>query len=74
LLFQESTGFINFEGITLGPSLAGGWRSLILVADSNGTSRHTFLALKVKTAMPQAEGDGTKLKSFGSHAGERNGE
>lgn len=48
LLFEETTGFINFEGLTLGPTLANGWRSLIVVADSNGTPTHTFLALKVR--------------------------
>ena len=48
LLYEETTGFINYEGLTLGPSLAGGWRSLIVVADSNGTSLHNFLALKVR--------------------------
>jgi hypothetical protein len=52
LLFEETTGFINFEGITLGPPLAGGWRSLIVVADSNSTSTHSFLALKVRLVSP----------------------
>jgi hypothetical protein len=47
-LFEETTGFINFEGLTLGPPLANGWRSLIVIADSNGTSTHTFLALKLR--------------------------
>jgi hypothetical protein len=48
LLHEETTGFINFEGLTLGPPLDNGWRSLILVADSNGSPTHTFLALKVR--------------------------
>lgn len=59
LLFEETTGFINFEGITLGPPLAGGWRSLIAVADSNGTSTHSFLALKVRLASPRPD-DGAR--------------
>lgn len=54
LLFEEATFFTNYEGITLGPKLADGWQSLILVADSNGSSMHTFLALKVRIA-PRAE-------------------
>ena len=52
LLFEEMTGFINFEGLTLGPALEDGSRSLIVVADSNGTSTHTFLALKVRLPSP----------------------
>ena len=51
LLFEESTGFTNFEGIALGAPLPDGWRSLILVADSNGSATHTFLALKVRFSM-----------------------
>ncbi len=50
LLFEEATGFTNFEGLTLGPALADGWWSLILVADSNGTSTHSFRVLKVREA------------------------
>lgn len=48
LLYEETTGFINYEGVTLGPLLSGGWRSLILIADSNGTGLHNFLGLKVR--------------------------
>lgn len=48
LLYEETTGFTNFEGLTLGPKLDGGWQSLIVVADSNGTEVHTFAALKVR--------------------------
>ncbi len=47
-LFDEGTGFTNFEGLALGPPLADGWRSLIVLADSNGTATHTFLALRVR--------------------------
>jgi hypothetical protein len=52
LLFQQASGFTNYEGITLGPALAGGWHSLVLVADSNGGPRHAFLALRVRWDKP----------------------
>ena len=48
LLFDRATGFVNFEGLALGPKLADGTRSLILIADSNGGSTHTFLPLKIR--------------------------
>jgi hypothetical protein len=48
LLFGEPTGFINFEGIALGPALDDGSRSLILVADSHGGTAHFFLPLKLR--------------------------
>ncbi len=48
LLFEETTGFFNFEGLTLGPPLADGARSLIVIADSNGGTRHLFLPLKIR--------------------------
>jgi hypothetical protein len=50
LLYERSTSTRNFEGLTLGPPLAGGWRSLIAIADSNGTPTHSFLALKIRLA------------------------
>jgi hypothetical protein len=49
-LFAEQTGFVNFEGLALGPTLADGWRSLILVADSHGGMQHFFLPLKLRSA------------------------
>jgi hypothetical protein len=48
LLFEEATGFTNFEGIALGPMLDDGSRSLILIADSNGGKTHAFLPLKLR--------------------------
>ncbi len=48
LLFEEITGFINFEGVTLGPILEDGSRSLILIADSNGGHTHAFLPLRLR--------------------------
>ena len=50
LLFERATGFTNFEGLTLGPRLADGTRSLLVIADSNGTTTHTFLPLKIRLA------------------------
>jgi hypothetical protein len=54
LLFEEATGFINFEGLALGPTLDDGSRSLILIADSNGGTTHAFLPLKVHIGGPSA--------------------
>ena len=48
LLFEQTTGFINFEGLALGPVLADGTRSLLVIADSNGGSTHALLPLKVR--------------------------
>jgi hypothetical protein len=48
LLFERHTGAGNFEGIALGPELEDGWRSLILVADSGGDSRHLLMPLRIK--------------------------
>ena len=48
LLLDRATGFINFEGLALGPKLADGTRSLIVIADSNGGPTHTFLPLKIR--------------------------
>ena len=50
LLLDRATGFVNFEGLTLGPKLADGTRSLIIIADSNGGTTHTLLPLKVRFA------------------------
>ncbi len=52
LLFERATGFTNFEGLTLGPRLADGTRSLIVIADSNGGTTHTFLPLKIRLDPP----------------------
>ena len=47
-LFDQATGLVNFEGLALGPALADGSRSLIVIADSNGGSTHVFLPLKIR--------------------------
>lgn len=48
LLFERSTGRDNFEGFALGPELEGGWRSLILIADSGGELQHTLMPLRIR--------------------------
>lgn len=48
LLFELPTGFINFEGLALGPPLADGTRSLLVIADSNGGSTHAILPLRLR--------------------------
>jgi Esterase-like activity of phytase len=48
LLFEQATGFVNYEGLALGPKLADGTRSLILVADSGSEATHHFLPLKIR--------------------------
>ncbi len=47
LLYERHTASANFEGITLGPELADGWRSLILIADSSGETRHLLMPLRI---------------------------
>ncbi len=48
LLFSRNTLTTNFEGIALGPKLAGGWRSLLLIADSGGGTTHTLMPLRIR--------------------------
>ena len=48
LLFEQHAGRDNYEGICLGPELADGWRSLILLADNGGGSKHPMIPLRVK--------------------------
>ena len=57
LVFEEITGFTNFEGIALGPTLDDGSRSLVLIADSNGGSSHAFLPLKIRLGARAASRD-----------------
>ena len=47
LLYEQLTFVTNYEGITLGPVLAGGWRSLLLIADSGGGTKHSLLPLRI---------------------------
>lgn len=48
LLFSRTTITDNFEGIALGPMLADGWRSLILIADSGGGTTHFLMPLRIR--------------------------
>ncbi len=50
LLFSRATLTSNFEGIALGPKLADGWRSLILIADSGGGTTHFLMPLRIRWA------------------------
>ena len=47
-LFSRATLSNNFEGIALGPKLEGGWRSLILIADSGGGTTHFLMPLRIR--------------------------
>ena len=48
LIFSRATLANNFEGIALGPQLADGWRSLILIADSGGGTTHVLMPLRIR--------------------------
>ena len=48
LLFDRATLSNNFEGIALGPRLEGGWRSLVLIADSGGGTTHFLMPLRIR--------------------------
>lgn len=47
LLYERHTLATNYEGITLGPVLSGGWRSLLLIADSGGAKKHSLMPLRI---------------------------
>jgi hypothetical protein len=51
LLWSAVTGQENFEGIALGPTLARGERSLLLVSDGGGNRPPTLLGLRI--ALPE---------------------
>ena len=46
-LWERNGGFQNFEGMTLGPELAGGGRLVLLVSDGGGQRPPTLLALRL---------------------------
>ena len=48
LIFSRATLTGNFEGLALGPKLADGWRSLILIADSGGGTTHVLMPLRIR--------------------------
>jgi hypothetical protein len=48
LLFEKLSGMNNFEGMTVGPKLADGSFSVLLVADNGGGSTHHFMPLKLR--------------------------
>lgn len=47
LLWERSFGFTNFEGMTYGPALADGSRSLLLISDDGGGLNQELYALSV---------------------------
>jgi hypothetical protein len=47
LLLDLPCGFTNYEGLCAGPELADGSLLLVMVADSNGGDRHSFLGLRL---------------------------
>jgi hypothetical protein len=48
LLYEQFTATHNFEGMTLGPVLADGSRSMLLVADNGGEKTHHFIPLRLR--------------------------
>ena len=50
LIFSRATLADNYEGIALGPQLADGWRSLVLIADSGGGTTHFLMPLRIRWA------------------------
>ncbi len=67
LLFEKLTGGLNYEGMTLGPRLADGCYSVILVADNGGGTTHHFMPLRLRLDASDEEtesqpGDGSKPK------------
>jgi len=47
-VWDEDTMFANYEGITLGPKLRNGSRSLVLVSDGDGEAEERVLVLSLK--------------------------
>jgi hypothetical protein len=53
LLWEESFGASNFEGMTYGPALDSGLQSLLLISDSGGGLSQNMLALGVTAPVPE---------------------
>jgi hypothetical protein len=54
-LFNRATLTTNYEGIALGPELADGWRSLILISDSAHGTKHYLMPLRIHLGEKPAE-------------------
>jgi hypothetical protein len=74
LLFEQATGFVNYEGIALGPKLADGSRSLLLIADSNGGPAHIFMPLKLRLPIPPAPAGRAGEKSLAKQPAQGGGQ
>jgi len=48
IVWEENTMFANYEGMTLGPKLRDGSRSLVLVSDGDGEAEERILVLSLK--------------------------
>ena len=55
LLFERLSGANNFEGMTIGPKLADGSFSVLLVADNGGGSSQHFMPLRLRIDEPKPE-------------------
>lgn len=53
LLWHSAFGLANFEGITLGPQLANGDYSLLLISDGDGNPSESLYALRLSGAIPE---------------------
>jgi hypothetical protein len=51
-LWERTSGFQNFEGLTLGPELAIGGRLVLLVSDGGDQRPPTLLALRLVPSAP----------------------
>jgi len=52
IVWDENTMFANYEGMTLGPELRDGSRSLVLVSDGDGEAEERILVLSLRNSQP----------------------
>ena len=53
ILFDQDTGFAMYEGLCLGPLLADGTRSLLMISDGDAGAVARIYALKVAFPPPR---------------------
>jgi hypothetical protein len=73
LLYEAGGLFENFEGIALGPRLANGDDSLLLISDDGGVFGRSVQALRIQLA-PEPRAGGAALALAAWLAGRRTGE